>query len=51
MPQGRTKGAWVKRKYGYQAKHNILSGNANHTFWIPQSQEQGYLQGIKVYTA
>ena len=39
MPQGSyTKAAWVKRKYGYQAKHNILSGNANHTFWIPQSQ-------------
>ena len=39
MPQGSyTKAAWVKRKYGYLAKHNILSGNANHTFWIPQSQ-------------
>ena len=39
MPQGSyTKAAWVKREYCYQAKHNILSGNANHVFWIPQSQ-------------
>tara|TARA_X000001036_G_scaffold238752_1_gene222690 strand:+ start:401 stop:2602 length:2202 start_codon:yes stop_codon:yes gene_type:complete len=39
MPQGSyTKAAWVKRQYGYQMKHNIISGNANHVFWIPQSQ-------------
>ena len=31
MPQGSyTKAAWVKRKYGYQAKHNILSLSLIH---------------------
>jgi len=39
MPQGSyTKAAWVKRKYGYKVSHNILSGNANHAFWIPQTK-------------
>ena len=33
-----TKAAWVKRKYAYNFKHNILSGNSSHAFCIPQSQ-------------
>ena len=39
QPEGSyTKAAWVKRKYAYNFKHNILSGNSSHAFWAPQSQ-------------
>ena len=39
LPQGSyTKAAWVKRVNGDSPANNIISGNAGHAFWGPQSQ-------------
>ena len=39
LPQGSyTKAAWVKRVNGDNPANNIISGNAGHAFWAPQSQ-------------
>ena len=39
FPQGSyTKAAWVKRINGNNSANNIISGNAGHAFWAPQSQ-------------
>jgi len=46
FPQGSyTKAAWVKRMEGNNSANNIISGNAGHAFWAPQSQSSKLSSG------